>query len=199
MSKFFTLFPLIVFLTVSLIVVPGAFADSNSPKEETAPDIAETRPFQASLTPDMAIQDRNVVIEGLTLNIWGENPQRALSLGFVNGSIRNSSGFSWGVVLNYANSYRGVHWACVNYTKNEFIGWQGGLINYTNQHFEGFQSGLVNYARQMSGFQLGVLNFAEASEDGAQLGLLNVISENKWFSEFPYSVAPAMIFFNWRF
>ncbi|MFW6080404.1 MAG: LA_2272 family surface repeat-containing protein [Desulfosalsimonas sp.] len=160
---------------------------------------AQSKPVQLSLTPDIALHDRNVMIEGLSLNIWGENPQKALSLGFVNGSTGNSAGFSWGYLLNYADNYKGVHWSFVNYTKGDFLGWQSGLINYTDSNFKGLQTGAVNYARHLKGLQLGFVNFAETAGSGLQLGLVNVIKENRWFRDFPNSVAPGMVFINWRF
>lgn len=160
---------------------------------------AEPRAFQASLTPEIALHDRDTRIEGLTLQIWGENPQRALSLGIVSGSTGQSSGFSWSMLANYADSYKGVHWAFVNYTKEDFLGWQSGLINYTGQRLKGVQTGFVNYARNLKGVQLGLINFAETADSGLQLGLGNIISENSWFKEFPNAVAPGMVFVNWRF
>jgi hypothetical protein len=69
--------------------------------------------FQLSLTPDIALQPRSTEIDGISLNIWGESPQRGLTLGFVNGSTGESSGFSWGLV-NYDETYHGVQWGLVN-------------------------------------------------------------------------------------
>jgi hypothetical protein len=40
-------------------------------------------PLQLSLTPDFALYDRSERIEGVTLSIWGENPQSAFALGLV--------------------------------------------------------------------------------------------------------------------
>jgi hypothetical protein len=37
-------------------------------------------PIQLSLTPDIAIESRSTEIDGLSLNIWGENPSTALLL-----------------------------------------------------------------------------------------------------------------------
>ncbi len=199
MNKSLAFFSVAFILLVSLSITSVVFAENHPSQENFRSDVAESHPFQASLTPDIALHDRDVIIEGLTLNIWGENQQRALSLGFINGSSMDSAGFSLGLILNYSDSYKGVHWACVNYTQKNFSGWQGGFVNYTNQYFKGFQSGFLNYARKMTGLQLGLMNFAETVDSGLQIGLLNVISENKWFSDFPYSVAPAMIFVNWRF
>ena len=146
--------------------------------------LAESSPFQLSLTPDIAIQDRDTRIEGLSLGIWSENPQEALTLGFVSGSTGESVGFSWSFLLNYADSYKGVHWAPVNYTKDYFFGWQ---------------SGFVNYAREFSGLQWGFVNFAETADTGLQIGLVNVIKENAWFKNLPNELAKGMVIVNWRF
>lgn len=161
---------------------------------------ARSEPFQASLTPDIAIHDSDVMIEGLTLSIWGQNPQKALSLGVANGSTGESSGFSWGLLLNYADSYKGIHWGLVNYAKQDFLGWQHGGINYTGGLAKGVQTGWVNYARQLTGLQLGLVNFAGSAENGVQLGILNIMQEtDTWFTEFPDAVSPGMVFVNWRF
>lgn len=147
--------------------------------------IAANRPVQLSLTPDIALFDRSETIEGLTLSIWGENHQRALALGIINGSVGSSSGLSLGLLLNYAEDYTGVQWAPVNYASGEFVGWQNGF---------------VNYAGRLTGLQLGLINFAEMADTGVQVGFINVIRENtSWFAELPEELAPAMVFVNWRF
>ncbi|MFW5936738.1 MAG: LA_2272 family surface repeat-containing protein [Desulfosalsimonas sp.] len=164
----------------------------------TPVSFAQSRAFQASVTPDIAIHDSDVMIRGLSLSIWGENPQKGAALGFVNGSSGDSAGFSWGL-LNYAENYKGVHWAGVNYTTGNFLGWQSGFINYTDQRLKGIQTGWVNYAREFKGVQLGLVNFAETANVGIQVGIANVITENRWFKDFPDSVAPGMVLLNWRF
>lgn len=78
---------------------------------------AASEPIQLSLLPDVALHDRNTQIEGLSLGIWSENPQQSLTLGIVNGSTGQSSGFTWAYLLNYSDSYTGVQWAPVNYVK----------------------------------------------------------------------------------
>jgi hypothetical protein len=95
----------------------------------TASTAIAGKPIQLSLTPDIAIHGRNEIIEGLTLSIWGENRQKALSLGIVNGSKGQSIGMSLGL-FNYADCYRGIHWGWIgNYTKNNFYGLQLGIAN----------------------------------------------------------------------
>jgi hypothetical protein len=181
----------------------------------TSTAIAGSKPIQLSLTPNIALHSRHEIIEGLTLSIWGENRQEALSLGIVNGSKGQSVGASLGL-FNYADYYRGIHFGLfgVNYTKNNFfgaqIGWFGG--NYAGQmkglqlglgnwaeQIKGLQFGLVNYAGQLKGLQLGLGNWADTAQDGVQIGLVNIIAQNKWFDNFPDEVAPGMLFVNWRF
>lgn len=160
---------------------------------------AGNKPIQLSLTPDIALYGRTETIEGLTLNIWGENHQRALALGIVNGSTGRSAGLSLAFFLNYAESYKGVQWAPVNYVSGDFLGWQAGLVNYTDGVMKGLQTGTVNYAGRLTGLQFGLVNFAETAETGVQIGLVNLIPSNAWFTELPDQLAPGMILINWRF
>ena len=162
--------------------------------------MAGTKPFNLSLTPDIAVYDRSETIEGLTLSIWGENPQTALALGIANGSTGQSAGLSWAFVLNYADNYKGIQWAPINYTKGDFLGWQKGFVNYTGGSMKGLQMGAVNYAGSLTGLQFGFVNYAEAADAGVQIGVVNIIRQNThWFTELPEELAPAMIFVNWRF
>lgn len=139
--------------------------------------------FQASLTPDIAVHSRTAEIDGICLSIWGENPQHALALGFINGSTGDSQGFTWSFFCNYADNYTGVAWSLVNYTKGDFVGWQSGLVNYA-QEFHGLQWGFVNYTENLR---------------GVQLGLINVAMNNPWFNEFPDKLATGFPFLNWSF
>lgn len=157
------------------------------------------KPFNLSLTPDIAIYDRSQRIEGLCLSVWGENPQTAIALGIANGSTGDSAGFSWGWALNYADDYKGIQWAAINYNKDEFLGWQSGFVNYAGGRMMGFQSGIVNYSQRLKGLQLGFVNFTETADAGVQIGLVNFIPENRWFKDLPDGLAPGMIFINWRF
>lgn len=155
-------------------------------------------PFQASLTPDIAIYPPSQTISGLTLSIWGQNPQHSLALGFVNGTSGHSSGLSIGLI-NYGDDYLGVQWAFVNYDTGDFLGWQKGVVNFTTGKFTGFQLGIVNYAGDLNGFQLGVVNIADKAA-GLQIGIVNIIAQNNaWFTDLPDSLAPAFIIANWRF
>ena len=168
--------------------------------------MAGTRPFNLSLTPDIAVYSRSDTIEGLTLSVWGENQQTSLALGIANGAIGQSAGLSVGF-LNYAENYKGLQWGLVNYTDKDFAGWQGGpffglvvsVVNYTGGTMKGFQAGVVNYAGTLTGLQLGVVNYAEAADGGVQIGLVNIIPPNPWFSGLPDALAPGMILVNWRF
>ncbi len=176
-----------IFLTImaGIMVASGAMAGG--------------KPLQVSITPDIALYDRNEQIEGLVIGIWSENPQRALALGLVNGSTGRSAGLSWALVLNYADNYKGIQWAPINYTKGDFLGWQGGFVNYTDDRMKGLQSGVVNYAGRLTGLQLGTVNYAETAETGVQIGLVNLIPRNEWFTGLPNELAPGMVFVNWRF
>ncbi len=142
--------------------------------------------FQLSLTPDIAIHHKTTQIDGVAINLWGENPQHALALGVVNGSTGNSSGLSLALLANYAESYKGAQFA-----------W---LANYSSGKLTGVQWAAFNYAEKLHGLQLGLVNFAETSDKGLQVGLINIMNETKsWFGAFPNEVAPAMVFLNWRY
>lgn len=159
---------------------------------------AETPFFQASLTPDIAIYPKTTEIHGLSLNIWGENPQHGVALGFVNGSTGDSLGFTWAFFANYADTYTGVAWSIVNISKTEFTGWQGGLVNYSTGKFTGFQSGWVNYSQEFHGLQWGLVNYAE-NLHGVQIGFANIAMNNPWFKEFPDKLATGFPIVNWSF
>jgi hypothetical protein len=168
--------------------------------------MAGGKPLQLSLTPEIATYDRTERIEGLCLSIWGENPQSAFALGLVNGSTGQSTGLSLGL-LNYAESYKGLQWGLVNYTTQDVLGWQGGfclgllgsVVNCTEGTLKGFQCGVVNYAGNLTGLQLGLLNYAAEAEAGVQIGLVNLIPKNEWFTKLPDELAPGMVIVNWRF
>jgi hypothetical protein len=148
--------------------------------------LAQTRPFQLSLTPDIAIASKTTRIEGVSLNIWGENPQSAIALGIVNGSTGDSSGLSLGFLGNYAENYTGVQ-----------LGW---VANYASGTMKGLQGAAFNYAGRLHGVQLGFVNFAETSDKGVQIGLINIMNQTqRWFAGFPNQLAPAMVLVNWRY
>ncbi len=163
----------------------------------------ESHGFQASLTPDIAIYSKTTEIRGLSLNIWGENPQQGAAIGFVNGSSGDSKGFTLGL-FNYADSYTGVSWGVVNYSKTSFTGWQGGfifwpsLVNVSQGTFTGFQEGIVNCAQEFHGFQLALVNYTE-NLHGVQVGLVNIALNNPWFDDFPGKLATGFPIVNWSF
>ena len=158
----------------------------------------ESHGFQASLTPDIAIYPKTTEIDGLSLNIWGENPQHGVAIGIVNGSTGDSSGFTWGIV-DYSESYTGVSWSWVDVNTTRFHGWQAGIVNVAQSEFVGFQScWLVNYAKEMHGFQLGLVNYTE-NLHGVQVGLANIAMNNPWFNDFPDKLATGFPIVNWSF
>lgn len=151
--------------------------------------VAGSKPVQLSLTPEIAVHSRDTLIEGLSLNLWGENEQRAIAIGLVNGSYGDSAGISLGV-LNYAENYKGIHVGIINHAGGRFSGAQIGWL-------AGFSG--INYAYSLTGLQLGLVNYAEKAENGIQIGVINIMNETQlWFDHFPNEVAPGMILVNWR-
>lgn len=176
--------------TVALTGIVAANAQSNSSDDGKA--------IQLSLTPDIALYPRTTAINGVSLNIWGENPQNGCTLGFVNGSTGDSSGFSVGLV-NYDETYTGVQFGIVNYSQEDFTGWQHAAVNVCQGQFTGFQEGVVNVSDKAKGFQLGIVNYAREL-NGLQIGVANIAQNNEsWFDEFPNKLAPAFIIVNWSF
>ncbi|MEI8290995.1 MAG: hypothetical protein WCH99_16135 [Verrucomicrobiota bacterium] len=153
--------------------------------------------FQASLAPDIAINSKTAQIDGICLSIWGENPQRAFALGFVNGSTGDSVGFTLGLV-NYAENYTGVAWGLVNISHKKFVGWQSGAVCYSEGYFKGFQTGWINVSQEFHGLQWGLVNYAENLR-GVQIGFVNVARNNPWFKEFPDKLAAGFPIVNWSF
>jgi hypothetical protein len=130
---------------------------------------AEEPFFQASLTPEIAVHKRTEFIKGITLSVWGENPQTSAAFGFINGFAGDSTGASF------------------------------GLLNYSIGGYTGAQFSYFNSAMNMHGAQFGLVNHAKDADYGFQFGFINIIESNKqWFKDFPYSLAPVMIFVNWR-
>ncbi|WP_321389087.1 LA_2272 family surface repeat-containing protein [uncultured Desulfuromusa sp.] len=148
--------------------------------------LAETQGFQLSFIPDIAIHSRTTHIKGVSLNLWGENPQTGFALGVVNGSTGNSSGISLGLLANYAENYEGAQ-----------LAW---IANYSSAKLSGLQLAAFNYAENLHGVQVGYVNFADTSDRGVQVGLINIMNNTKqWFRNFPNEIAPVMPFVNWRF
>jgi hypothetical protein len=153
--------------------------------------------FQAALTPDIAIHDKTTRINGLSLSIWGENPQSGVAIGFVNGSTGESKGFSWGIV-NYDESYSGLQLGFLNTSSKSFVGWQNGFINWDQGSFRGLEDGMINISEDTRGVQLGAFNYAENLK-GIQLGFINIANNNSWFKDFPDQLAKGFVFVNWSF
>lgn len=146
--------------------------------------------FQASLTPNIAIHDRDTEITGASIGVWNENPSPEFNwqLGFVNGATGDSTGVQWFIFLptiyNYAENYTGA---------------QLGIVNYTSDDFVGAQLGMVNIAGKATGLQWGLVNYSASARNLFQLGLVNIIADNPWFKNFPGEFAQGMILVNWSF
>ena len=153
--------------------------------------------FQASLTPSVALHPSSTQINGLTLGIWSENPQRGATFGFVNGSTGDSKGFTWGL-YNYDESYTGVQWGLANYSSKSFKGWQYSFVNLDQGYFKGLGMGFANISQETHGVQMGAFNYADQLT-GIQLGFINIAANNEWFSNFPNQLAKGFPFFNWSF
>ena len=177
----------LIVVAVGCALVSGAFASKG---------------FQASLTPDIAVHDRDTEINGVSIGVWNENPSPKFQwqLGFVNGATGDSVGVQWFIFLptfyNYAENYTGGQLSIVNYTAGDFVGAQLGFVNIAGT-MKGLQWGTVNYTKDLTGLQLGLVNWAEKSTSGVQIGLANIIPQNEWFKD--GDLAKGMVIVNWGF
>lgn len=153
--------------------------------------------LQLSLVPDVGLHSSDTFIRGFSLNLWGENRQRGVALGLVNGSAGESSGFSLGA-CNYAEFYEGFHCGIINVAGKKFKGFQLSAFNYAGGKSSGFQLGGINVASEFKGFQLAVINYSEEL-NGLQVGVLNIVTQNPWFGDFPARLAPGFPIVNWSF
>ena len=181
----------------TLYIIPVVMAAALSANAQSIPSAGNSSGFQASLTPDIAIQSKETRINGVALSIWGQNPQSAFALGFVNGSSGESKGFTLGL-FNYAENSNGVQWGAVNYSTGVFNGWQWGVVNISQGQFTGFENAWVNIAQEFNGLQYGLVNYA-TKLDGVQIGIVNVALNNPWFSDFPDKLATGFPIVNWSF
>ncbi|MDF7798724.1 hypothetical protein P4C99_04575 [Pontiellaceae bacterium B1224] len=172
-----------------------------------AGSFAEEAGFQFSLVPDIALQDRDTTIKGVSLGVWNENPGTQWQIGLVNGGVEDSAGLQsfipflfFPAIFNYADSYTGAQLGIVNWTSEEFTGAQLGFVNGAGD-LTGLQWGAVNYSQNMTaGVQLGWINYTETVTEWAlQLGFVNIIADNNWFTDFPADLAKGFVFVNWSF
>ncbi len=156
-------------------------------------------PIQLSLTPDIAILDQGATVEGLALNVWGDNEVQGVDLGLVNQLSGDSYGFSWALLGTTAGDFKGILWGGLFVqTTGDVVGWQAGLININQGSMTGFQSGFVNIADDMTGLQLGLINYTKKL-NGIQIGLANIVESNPWFTEAPEKLAMGFPIINWSF
>jgi len=182
----------LMLITIIAAATAGVFADEN------------IKGFQLSLAPDLATQSSDTTINGISLGVWNENPGTQWQLGFVNGATGDSAGLQSFVFLptfyNYAENYTGVQMGFVNWAFDKFKGVQFGALNAAGDLF-GLQWGTVNCAdNTTTGVQLGLFNYTKTVTDWAfQLGLINIINENDWFTGLPCGLAKGFVFVNWCF
>ena len=157
------------------------------------------RPFQAALVPDVAIVPRGEPVRGLALNIWGENEVTGVSLGFVNGHVGESKGFSWSYIGTYAEDYTGVIWGgFFTHTTGDVLGWTNAMVNISRGSFTGLQTGVVNWGAEVKGVQFGLVNYS-SNLHGVQVGLANIATNNAFFTDLPRDLSPGFPFVNWSF
>lgn len=115
----------------------------------------------------------------------GLNATYGTTYGFEAGCFAYRPADMWGVDVELLGSY----------LKN-FWGWQiGGIVNFTTEQSYGWSlcvggnmarvaygcqtAGIFNFTDELHGCQIGLVNFAERCPWGFQIGLVNIIMDNK--------------------
>lgn len=102
-----------------------------------------------------------VGLKGLQVGLvnWNELASYGLDIGLINANQMDFAGWSFGAIVNYADTYRGF--AC-------------GLVNCAYD-VTGFQLGLINACDHMHGVQIGLINLI----CGSPLPIM--VLANAWF------------------
>lgn len=155
--------------------------------------------FQVSLVPDVALVEQGALVEGLALNVWGDNQVRGIDLGFINQQSGNSMGFTWSILGGTVENYEGVIFGGIfTHSTGEVVGWQAAMINVSSGSIRGLQSGWVNIAQDVTGVQFGLINYTKRL-NGVQIGFANIVETNPWFTELPTKLAKGFPIVNWSF
>lgn len=110
-----------------------------------------------------------------------EKSKTGISLsGIMSLSNENSSGIAFSGVTNISKAnFKGIQTSTVNITKGDNKGLQIGLVNKTNK-IDGLQIGFLNKTTKINGLQIGFVNIADDADNGACLGLINLIKKNRY-------------------
>lgn len=123
------------------------------------------------------------------MDVYGVNMTLGVNLSFADvwgveaglfSMRKNMSGIDINFVGSHQINYRGVQAAGIcNFTLEEYKGVDIALgLNMTKEMI-GAQLGGINFTHRLTGTQIGFFNIAEECPCGIQLGLVNIIMDNK--------------------
>lgn len=95
--------------------------------------------------------------------------------------LRNlMKGMDVNLVGSYQKDFVGWQTSCVcNFTENECTGASFALALNMAKVETGFQAAFINSAEELHGVQIGIINVAQECPWGLQLGLINIILDNR--------------------
>ena len=96
------------------------------------------------------------------------------------GMRKHMSGIDINFVGSHQDSYRGLQAAGIcNFTLKDFTGVDLALGLNMTREMTGASIGGINFANKLTGCQIGFFNVAEECPCGIQIGLVNIIMDNK--------------------
>ena len=121
-------------------------------------------------------------VNGLSLTL-GANLAFAdvYGIGVSTFGMRNlMKGFDANLVASYQKSFVGWQTSCIcNFTEEDCMGASFALALNMAKVETGFQAATINSAAELHGVQIGVINIAQECPWGFQIGLINIILDNR--------------------
>ncbi len=115
----------------------------------------------------------------------GANFSFGTTYGWDAGGFAYREGEMWGLDTEFIGSYQKDFWGAqfsgiVNFTDGQSYGWTTSIGGNMAQTAYGLQlAGVFNFTEELHGFQIGIVNFAKECPWGLQIGIVNVIMDNK--------------------
>ncbi len=157
------------------IVSTGLYAAENSDSNSI---------FRISIWPEKLSWPKQSYITGVSLGLpssYGLPVVYGADLSLIWGDSQDVYGFKLAPVST-GSRVRGVQLAIINQSDN-INGGELGVINLANES-SGIQLGIFNKTDQSKGAQFGIVNFAGNSDEGIQIGVINIM-ENGFLPVFP--------------
>lgn len=96
------------------------------------------------------------------------------------GMRNNMKGADFNLLASYQKSFTGWQTSCIcNFNEDDCTGASFALALNMADVETGFQGAFINSANELHGMQLGIINIARECPWGFQLGLINIILDNK--------------------